>query len=210
MPDFKIMRGTPIDVHHHLRMEYDYTNQMAAIGMEYHDKPINIHYPILMPIEGHNLGSERFYFNINDKDFYYCDDEGTAMNKKDLVPVYITDFDIECDDVDNISLEDESQIPRAYKNLKAFKERGFVSERLEIQWKLDHYLFDLEHWMLDNMNEPFIFVLGLTTDRVFSMSYEDDFDTGEESIEGCSFIEYSASVAFEDETDAMGFKLKFI
>ena len=71
---------------------------------------------------------------------------------------------------------------------------------------LHQEFFDLETWLLENLNEKFRFIATIQTKRIICEGKNFDDDDGE-LFDGIAGIYLNLSIIFDDELDAMAYKL---
>ena len=157
------------------KTECDSAEEWKRSDVRWNEKSCNKPYEYVEPISYYGLVGLKIKIRTDDNDFIFYDENGNRIKK--------------CDDETAIHIEE-------YKNNFVLKNMFYGNEIYFInQFNLSQAIFDLETWLVDNLNDPFVFVLGIVTERQLQ--------------DGYSFLRAWPCIAFSDETDAMAYILKY-
>ena len=164
--------------------EHDYTKDWARIGVywsAYNPKEKNI-----LPVYGmYFVGFKMLVYSNKDDDWFLGNE---FIERKEFQ-------------------DSEEDISTAiFKNTKClekvFYESSAHNEVLDYL-KLHQDMFDLETWLLENLNNNFQFIATTRTERIIE-EYDDEFI---DVVDGYIFPSLDLSINFYDEADAMAYKL---
>lgn len=196
------MKRTPIEFTFGFlteKTEYDYTNDWKGLGMpEFGEKSCNKKYKYLQPISGHGLLGKEIEVSFIGDDFIFYDEETNLIKDEQF-----DDDEFEFGEVVYIrEYKDNCALRNAFKGNEPY----FID-----QLKLDQTIFDVETWLLENLNSSFVFVLGITTERQINCgdwagNNEDDAYW----VDGFSHVQPMPYASFSDIGDAMAYKLRFL
>ena len=193
----KTMRRTPIIFDYGFSGtygEHDYTNDWARIGVYWSE--FNTNQKSILPI--YDLYFGRVFMPV------YEEKEDNWFLHNDL----IERITFPGSDADNDTDIDISHA--AFKNTKCLKEIFYDSSaKIEVikHLHLHQEFFDLETWLLENLNGKFQFIATLQTDRIITEERNEDGGQFTELVDGFSNLSLNLSINFHDDTDAMAYKL---
>ena len=196
------MRRTPIEFSFRFsteKTECDYTNEWTGAGMpQVGENSGNKIHKNLEPIISEGLAEAIAKVSNIKGDFVLYDCDGNRINHERLDD---GKFDFG-KDVDIWEYKDDYILKRICQPILAY---------LVLKFKLNQEIFDLETWLLENLNHAFAFVIDIATERQIGPGiWVDDDDGLKHWVDGTSYLRASPFVSFSDFTDAMGYKMKFL
>ena len=196
------MRRTPIDFSVQFlteKTEYDYSNIWRAAGMpQFCQKSCNMVYKHLEPIICEDFREVMADIMFNKDDFLFYDEDGNRITRGRL-------------DDEPFTFEKDVEIWE-YKDdyvLKSVCQR--FTSYFVMMFKLNQEIFDLETWLIENLNHSFAFVILIETERQIGPGSLVNEDSGRRRwVDGTSDLRVSPHISFSNVTDAVAYRLKFL